>query len=374
VNLENSRILARAPARVNLIGEHTDYNGGFVLPMSTAIYTSVTATARSDRKVQVKSHTVGETCLFDLDDLYPGANAGWVEYVKGVAAELQEAGIALRGADLLVDSDIPLGAGLSSSASLELSVAKALLAVAGEDIASPELAELCQRAEHRYAAVHCGIMDQYTLACAKKGNAILLDCRSLEVLQVPLPGDAGFILTDSGERHSLSDGEYNKRADECAAAVTLLQQAASGIDLLRDLSADVLEANRNELGDVLYRRCRHVVTENERVQRSVQALANSDLQQVGSLIDECHSSLRDDFEVSCDEVEALVASANSSEHVFGSRMIGAGFGGCVLSLCRADRSQDAADEIRASYAAVSGVEPWQHIAKAAEPVRIASAA
>jgi galactokinase len=369
-----SPVLVKAPARVNIIGEHADYNGGFVLPMSTAIFTWVAASRRQDRRVRVKSHNVGEERSFELNDIRHGETVSWIEYVKGVAAELADYGVKLHGADILIDSEIPLGGGLSSSASLELGVAYALLAIAKESVPAPELAELCQRAERRYAGVQCGIMDQYTLACAGEGNAILLDCRSLNAEQVPVPSDVSFILTDSGVRHSLPDGDFNERAGECAAAVDILAHNATDIELLRDLQADVLEANKKVLGDRLYRRCRHVVTEMKRVQRTVQALEDDDLQQLGSLLNACHDSLREDFEVSCDELEALVAAANATEGVYGSRMVGAGFGGCVLSVANTDNVEDVAAEIRANYRAVSGKEPWQHIVEPAEPARVISGA
>ncbi|MCH7822132.1 MAG: galactokinase [Proteobacteria bacterium] len=363
-------VLVKVPARVNIIGEHSDYNNGFVLPMSTAIFTWATASPRDDRKIEVTSHNIGETCLFELDGIQPGQPFSWVEYVKGVAAELEGFGIVLRGADILIESDIPLGAGLSSSASLELAVAKTLLAVVGESVAGPELAKLCQKAEQNYAGVRCGIMDQYTLNCAEEGHAILLDCRSLEVFQIPMPPEFGFILTDCGVKHRLPDGRFNSRADECEAAVEILARNAPDIESLRDLRTDVLEVNRTALGDVLYRRCRHVVSENERVKSAVQAIEDGELQKLGALFDACHTSLRDDYEVSCDELEALVKAANASNGVFGARMVGAGFGGCVLSVCRSDRVSEVATEIRANYATVTGQEPWQHIVEPAKPARV----
>jgi galactokinase len=367
-----SPIRVRTPARVNIIGEHTDYNDGFVLPVNTALFTSVSARLRDDRKVRVTSNSLGETQVFDLDALQPADTVTWVDYVKGVAAELQLAGIHLCGADLEIDSDIPLGAGLSSSASLELSVARALLVVANADaeVTAVELAKLCQRAEHNFAGVHCGIMDQYTLACAQRGHALLLDCRSLAAEQVALPGHAGFILSDSGVRHRLAAGAYNNRADECAAAVATLAAMAPGIRQLRDVNLTLLESAREKLGERLYRRCRHVLNENERVQRMVLALKNDDVAGIGVLLDACHVSLRDDFAVSCDELDALVAAANASDRVCGSRMIGAGFGGCVLSVCHADDIDAATQDIGDNYAALTGRRPWQHQVAAAAPARV----
>ena len=370
----DSPVFAKAPARVNIIGEHSDYNDGFVLPTSTAIFTWVAASSRADRIVRVKSYNVDELRTFDLDNLAHGETVGWVEYVKGVAAELEEFGVHLRGADILVDSNIPLGAGLSSSASLELSIAFALLGIVGQQVPAPELAKLCQRAERRYAGVQCGIMDQYTLACADFGHAILLDCRSLDTIQIAVPADVSFILTDSGVRHRLSEGDLNRRASECMAAVKVIAKAAPDVKQLRDLHPEVLEAQKKALGDVLYRRCRHVVTEIKRVRRMVQALENCDLKQIGSLLSACHDSLRKDFEVSCDELDALVVAANASDSVYGSRMVGAGFGGCVLSVADSGNVVEAAQQIRENYTAVSGKEPWQHIVEPAEPAGVVNGA
>lgn len=363
-------VRAAAPARVNIIGEHTDYNAGFVLPTSTALFTRVTAAPRLDREIHVRSESMAEAQSFALDGLQPGGSTGWVEYVKGVAAGLQLAGIKLGGANLEIDSDIPLGAGLSSSASLELAVAMAMLGLSGRDVPDVDLALLCQQAEHEYAGVQCGIMDQYALACAKFGRALLLDCRSLQARQVTLPADISFILTDSGVRHSLVDGEYNSRADECAAALACLTRAQPAVESLRDVSGDMLETHKSNMNELQYRRSRHVVSENQRVLDTVQALEAGDLQQVGLLLSACHASLRDDFEVSCDELDALVECANSSELVAGSRMVGAGFGGCVLSVCKKSDATTAAAHIQDAYAAISGKPPWQHQLSSAQPARI----
>jgi galactokinase len=364
-----SGLSVQAPARVNIIGEHTDYNGGFVLPTTTALYTRLTATARSDRTVEVTSKSFDDTQSFLLDDLRPGDAVDWIEYVKGVAAELQAEGVKLQGATIEIDSEIPAGGGLSSSASLELGAAMTLLGLAGASIAAPRLARLCQRAEHSYAGVQCGIMDQYTIACAEKGNAILLDCRPLDVVPVPIPDNARFIVIDSGARHRLPDGDYNNRADECAVAIRLLAKVVPGLTSLRDLDGDMLEAHKETLGDVLYRRCRHVVTENARVLEAVAALQQGDLHRLGGLLSACHASLRDDFEVSCDELEALVDIANACPGVLGSRMVGAGFGGCVLSLVSASEAENAAREIRCNYNSVLGKDPWMHLVQASDPVR-----
>ena len=358
-----------APGRVNIIGEHTDYNDGFVLPTTTALYTTVTIAPRTDRIVTINSLNMKDTRSFDLEDLEPDDNPEWIDYAKGVAAELEAEGIRLQGADMEVASEVPLGGGLSSSASFELAIAIALLAVAKKTVSSKKIAKLCRCAEHRYAGVNCGIMDQYTVACCDRGHAMLLDCRSLAVEQVAIPSDIGLLITDSGVKHKLPDSGYNKRLAECSEAVSLLAQDMPDLTALRDVSAEMLEARKDRLGDLLYRRCRHVVSENERVLGAFAALQCGDLEALGKLISASHASLRDDFEVSCEEVEQLVEIADASHGVLGSRMVGGGFGGCVLSLAPSGEIDAAARQVRQRYKEVMGTEPWTHIVQSAEPAR-----
>jgi galactokinase len=359
----------RAPARVNIIGEHTDYNDGLVLPTTTALFTSVTAVPRPDRIIRIESREMRNVQSFDLDNIEPAKNPGWIDYAKGVAAELEAEGIHLQGANLEIESRIPLGGGLSSSASFELAVATALLRLADRSLPGPSLATICQRAEIRYAGVNCGIMDQFTVACCKRGNAILLDCRSLDAEQVAIPQSAGMLIIDSGVKHRLPESAYNKRLDECAEAVNILSQDAPQIVALRDLKMDMLEMQKDRLGDLLYRRCRHVVSEIQRVRNAFAALQAGDLSNLGKLISASHASLRNDYEVSCDEVDQLVRIADQSTGVLGSRMIGAGFGGCVLSLVESDNIDEAARQVRQKYEDLTGDEPWMHIVQAANPAR-----
>lgn len=357
-----AEITVQAPARVNIIGEHTDHNDGFVLPTTTALFTRLSANRRKDRVIEVTSAHFNETRHFDFDDLHPSKEVAWIDYIRGVAAELKADGVELKGLSIAIDTDIPIGGGLSSSASLELSVAMAFLIAAGATRDPRRIAELCQRAERRFAGVQCGIMDQYAVACANKGCAVLLDCRSLDAEQIPIPAEARLILIDSGVRHRLPDGQYNNRTDECAEAVRRL-----GLQSLRELDAKVLERQREKLGDVLYRRCRHVITENARVLESVEALNSKNLARLGNLLNECHESLRDDFEVSCDEIESLVRIANSCPGVLGSRMVGGGFGGCVLALTTADKIDAIVERLVVDYRAVFGRKPWLHVVDAADP-------
>ena len=330
-------VTASAPARVNIIGEHTDYNDGLVLPSCTALYTRVTARGRQDRQILARSSTTDEQGEVSLDAMRSGQGGGWLEYIKGVAAGLQSSGINLPGADLEIESSIPLGAGLSSSASLELSIARALLALSAAEIDAPTLAVLCQKAEQDYAGVNCGVMDQYAVACAEFGNALLLDCRAMQTSQVKLPNELALILTDSGVRHSHSDNDYNARRDECAAAIAIFAETTPQVSSLRDVDENILQASKAGLGDTLFRRCRHVLTENERVGNVVQACADDDLLGIGEMLTAGHVSLRDDYEVSCAKVDELVDSANRVEAVLGSRMVGGGFGGCQYAIAGSDR-------------------------------------
>jgi galactokinase len=278
-------------------------------------------------------------------------------------------GVRLLGADLHIESDIPLGGGLSSSASFELAIATALLEISAASLSGPAIAKLCQRAENRYAGVSCGIMDQYVIACCEANMAMLLDCRTLHTEQVAIPADLRLLITDSGFKHNLPVSGYNNRLGECALACRILAQDVPEVTALRDLSMDSLESRRGQLDDLLYRRCRHVVSEIQRVRDAFAALQTGDLDRLGNLISASHTSLRDDYDVSRDEVDQLVEIADGSSGVLGSRMVGAGFGGCVLSLVEADKIDEAAREVRQKYGELTGDEPWMHIVQAAPPAR-----
>jgi galactokinase len=360
-------MLFRAPGRVNIIGEHTDYNDGLVLPTNTALYTWLTIRPRIDRTIQVSSRNLDDTQSFSLDDIRRSERPGWLDYVKGVAALLQEDDFRLCGAEITIEGDIPIGAGLSSSASLELATAKALLHISGAELQAERIAELCQRAEQVYAGVHCGIMDQYSISCCNRGEAMMLDCRSLEATPVAIPKNVSFLLTDSGVKHRLPDGGYNNRANECQQAVEVLAETETGIQSLRDVSVLFLQETKERLGENLFRRSRHVVSENQRVVEAIPALQSGDLNNLGALISASHASLRDDFEVSCTEVETLVEIADACDGVTGSRMVGAGFGGCVLSAVHTDHLDATINRISETYGDVIGKRPWIHAVAAADP-------
>lgn len=362
----NSRLF-RAPGRVNIIGEHTDYNDGLVLPTNTALYTWLTVRPRADRTVQVTSRDLDDTQSFSLDDIRRSEKPGWLDYAKGVAAQLEAEGVRLRGADISIEGEIPIGAGLSSSASLELTIATALLKISAAELPPERIAALCQQAEQRYAGVNCGIMDQFSVACCRHGEAMLLDCRSLESVSVAIPGYLSLLVTDSGVKHRLPDGSYNNRADECRQAVELIGKIEPGIQSLRDISMLSLQKFENRLGSVLYRRCRHVVGEIYRVTEAFAALQSGDLIKLGSLVSSSHASLRDDFEVSCDEVEMLVGIANACEGVLGSRMVGGGFGGCVLSVVHTAHLDKTISQISKTWGLVIGKTPWIHAVSPTDP-------
>lgn len=360
--------LFRAPGRVNIIGEHTDYSEGLVLPVNTGLYTWIEAMPRDDRIVTLRSKNLNAAGSFSLDDLTPPGNPDWIAYVMGVAAELEREGIRLPGADLEIDGEIPLGGGLSSSASLEVAVASAILGLVGRSLPAARCAALCQQAEHRYAGVNCGIMDQFSVAAGKPGRAMLLDCRTLESEFVPLPDMLAMIVTDSGAKHELADSEYNDRRNDCAEAAARFTEFDSSVSTLRDVSCELLKTGADRLGDRIYRRSRHVVTEIERVTKAFNAIGARDLDELGALVSASHRSLRDDFEVSCEEIEALVAIADSCTGVLGSRMIGGGFGGCVLSIVAVEYAASVAANIGDRYGRLLGKRPWIH---AVEPAACA---
>ncbi|HET8627503.1 MAG TPA: galactokinase [Thermomicrobiales bacterium] len=353
-------MVARAPGRINLIGEHTDYNEGFVLPAAVDREATVVATPRADRRLRLHSLDLDPPADLGLDDLQPAG--AWHDYPAGVAAMLLRAGYPVRGADLTLASTVPLGGGLSSSAALEVSTALALAAVGGFTVPPRDLALLCQRAEHEFPGVNCGIMDQFISVFGRRDSAILLDCRSLDARAVPLDApDLVFAVTDSGVRHALAGGEYNRRRQECAEAVATLRAALPDIVSLRDVTPAQLAANAAlfdgtpELATA-YRRARHVVTENARVLATIAAIEAHDWHKVGELLYASHASLRDDYEVSVPELDALVELARglADAGVLGARLMGGGFGGSTLTLLRREALPAFTTAVEADYAARTG--------------------
>jgi len=360
--------LFRAPGRVNIIGGHTDYNQGFVLPTTTALYTWIGIAPRADRVLRAYACRFDSTEEIDLDQIERCEDGQWREYVKGVASVLEAAGHALRGADIAIDGEIPLGGGLSSSASLETALAFALLDVAGVAIERAELAQLCQRAETDFVGASCGIMDQYVISCCTRDRAMLLDCRSLEFESVAIPDGARLLVVDTGVSHRLPAGDYNSRREECERAVALLAGQIPQLRALRDLAPARLEDAKHALDERLYRRCRHIVGENQRVVDAYASLQRGDVAQLGKLITASHVSLRDDYEISCAELDALVEIMLACAGVHGARLVGGGFGGCALCLVDAAWLDRVIDAVRTQYAQVLGRPPWLHAVTAADPV------
>jgi galactokinase len=359
--------LFRAPGRVNLIGEHTDYNDGFVLPAAIERETMVGAGARTDRAVRARCADDDTTVSFDLDQPGTGRRGGWIDHVEGVAHSLQAGGARLEGCDIVFATDIPLGAGLSSSAALQVAVGMALLAVAEQPIDRLMLAKAGQEAEHGWVGKQCGIMDQFVSAFGKADHALFLDCRSLVPAHVPLdPRIVALLVVDTGVKHRLADSTYNQRRAECAESVRLLRGRLPAIRALRDVSAADLERERSCLPNRLLRRCRHVITENERTVAAAAAMRTLELGVAGTLMESSHRSLRDDYEVSCPELDLLVETAMSLPGVFGSRLTGGGFGGSTVNLVALDAVRDVSAALSEAFARRFGRAPTVLATRATE--------
>jgi galactokinase len=346
-----SVVRAAAPGRVNLIGEHTDYNGGFVLPTAIPQRTRVELVVRTDRTVSASSANTAEPA--DTYTLGHEQRRGdWLDYVQGVTWALHEKGFGeLPGFELRVSSDVPLGAGLSSSAALEVSVLRALRNAFGLELDDVRLAQLGQFAENEFVGARCGIMDQMAATLADDTTALFLDTRSLEFRRVPLPAQADLVVIHSGVTHEISAGDYNTRRAECEEAARQL-----GVPQLRDLTRDDL-SRIERLPEPLGRRARHVVTEDERVLEAVEALEGADLPRLGELFRLSHESMRNDFEVSVPDVDLLVELAQADQDVSGARMTGGGFGGSVVILASRGRGRVAGERVAREYAARSGRTP-----------------
>jgi galactokinase len=347
----------RAPGRVNLIGEHTDYNDGFVMPAALAFTTSVEVSGRSDRILVVHSENFDETREFYLDDPAPKASHHWSDYVHGVAVILQRAGYRVEGANLSIRGEVPIGAGLSSSAALEVATAFALLDVSGTTLTPVEIAKLCRRAENEFVGIQCGIMDQFTACHGSPGEALMLDCRSLAFRRVTLPAGACLVICNSMVHHELARSEYNQRRVDCTDGVRHLAAMLPHVSALRDVSLSELEKYGRNMDETVYRRCRHVIGENGRVEEAFTALQCGDPGRFGELMRASHRSLRDDFEVSCPELDLLADTAAQLPGVYGSRMTGGGFGGCTVNLVREEYADAFCETIRRRYRESTGKEP-----------------
>ncbi|WP_375437760.1 galactokinase [uncultured Hymenobacter sp.] len=328
----HSPLLVRAPGRVNLIGEHTDYNGGFVMPaaIDKEIYFAVGLNGTT--KAQLYSYDLDESYKTQLEEVTPDKTM-WANYLKGVVAQFKKRGLTVPGFDCVFGGNVPIGAGLSSSAAVECGLAFALDHLMGTNLDRMELAHMAQKAEHEFAGVKSGLMDQFASLFGRPGQVMLLDCRSLDYEYLPFDTTAcGIVLCNTGVKHSLASSEYNLRRQECEQGVAILQQHYPEVASLRDATLEQLNAHREELGDVVYRRCLYVVQENFRVAAARQHLNEGDLAAFGQEMYASHAGLRDDYEVSCRELDVLVQIAKAQPGVYGARMMGGGFGGCTINL------------------------------------------
>ena len=358
-----------APGRVNLIGEHTDYNEGFVLPMAIERRTYVAGAPNGTSRVRVRS--LGQSVELDLERPGPKRRGIWLDYVEGTARALLDRGLPVVGCDLLLDSDVPTGAGVSASAALELSVGIALAMLSGTP--EPDRVKLAlagQAAEHQYVGTMCGIMDQYIAAMGQEGAALLIDCRTLETKAVPIRlRDVSVLVCDTRVKHELSSSEYNLRRAECLRAANILAKSLPGVRTLRDVSLANFSQYATELPGVVRSRCRHVVTENARTLAAVDALTAGDLQAMGKLMSESHVSLRDDYQVSCEELDVAVDVASSQAGVYGSRMTGGGFGGCTVSLVDNSAVERVGRVVKEAFAARGWNEPELFASQACQGAR-----
>jgi galactokinase len=359
----------QAPGRVNLIGEHTDYNDGFVMPAAIGFCTRAAVAARCDRKLVVRSENFSEQLEFDLEALPDKGSGHWSDYVVGVAKILSHSGSKLVGANLLIEGDVPQGAGLSSSASLEIAVGYALLDLAGDGIDLTKLALLCQKAENEFVGARCGIMDQFVSSHGQDGRALLLDCRSLEYRPIPLGDEARLVICNTMVRHTISGGEYNRRRAECEAGVRYFAAHLPSVRALRDVTASDLANYGGGLPEMILRRCRHVITDNTRVLQAANALEGRDLETFGILMRESHMSLREDFEVSCAELDLMVELAEQAPGIYGARMTGGGFGGCTINLVRKDCVAEFKARVGEGYRRSTGRAAEMYVCSAANGVK-----
>jgi len=360
--------VVRAPGRVNLIGEHTDYNDGYVLPVAIDRSILMAAAPRPDCQVVLHALDFGQRTEFSLNDIQHDAQYPWSDYQRGVAFFLQERGFELPGVNAVISGDIPVGSGLSSSAAVEVAAAYVWQVLSGFSMSRVELALLCQQAENEFVGMKCGIMDQFICALGQRDHALLIDCRTLEHEMVRLGAGEGsprpsatIVVCDTMRRRGLVDSEYNARRRECEEGVRLLQKHLPGIKALRDVSPAQFERYQGDLPEVVRRRCRHIVYENERVLQSVRALKRGDLATFGRLMNASHVSLRDDYQVSCRELNVMVEAAWQVEGVYGSRLTGAGFGGCTVSLVTGEAVERFRAHVAREYQAATGVEPQIYV-------------
>jgi galactokinase len=347
--------LFEAPARVNLIGEHTDYTGGFVMPMAIDFHTSAVISPREDDRMLFYSENYKAEAVFEKEDLERGRREHWSDYPAGVAWSLRKEGVEFGGFNMTLVGDVPLGAGLSSSASVEVATAMAIQALAGVSLPLEKVATLCRRAENEYVGAKSGIMDQFVVAGAVAHRAIMLDCRSLEFDLLPLPDDTRVVIANSMVKHAVATGEYGSRRDEVEAGQAVLRKEL-GRELLRDASVADLEACREKMSPESFARCKHIITENARVLEAREALLAGDMKRFGELMVKAHASFRDDFAASCSEVDTLVEIALRQPGCIGARITGGGFGGCTVNVVSVTEAEAFVVAVRREYAQATTIE------------------
>lgn len=362
---EGEPLLVQAPGRVNLIGEHTDYNEGFVLPVAIGFQTRVAIGKRTDRSLVVTSENYAERIELNLDKLPERSRGHWSDYVTGVVRGLKARVGEVLGANLLLNGEVPQGAGLSSSASLEVALCEAFLELAGKTLDGVAIAKLCQQAENEFIGARCGIMDQFISVHGKKNHALRLDCRTLESRLLPIPADTSLVICNTMVRHSHAAGKYNDRRKECELGAHFFSQWIPNVRSLRDVTMKDFERFAGQLPEQIKKRCRHVLTENMRVLQASDALEQGDLKLFGRLMGSSHASLRDDFEVSSRELDLMVELAGGQPGVYGARMTGGGFGGCTINLVQEKNASQFKEQIIKAYKVRMGREPEVYISSAA---------
>jgi galactokinase len=347
--------LFAAPARVNLIGEHTDYTGGLVMPMAIGFHTVAAVSPREDGRAVFYSANYGEEASFEIASLGQTPRGHWSDYPAGVLWSLGQEGIAVGGFSMSLKGDVPLGAGLSSSASVEVATAMALLDHAGAELPLEKIATVCRRAENEYVGAQTGIMDQFVVAGGVEHRAMMLDCRSLGFELLPLPDEIRVVICNSMVKHEHSEGEYGDRRGEVETGQAVLQKERKGIELLRDATLEDLEACRDKMPAASFARCKHIITENARVLKAREALLQGDMERFGRLMVEAHASMRDDFAASCEEVDALVEIAMRQAGCFGARITGGGFGGCTVNVVSVEMAEPFVAAVREEYQKATGI-------------------
>lgn len=351
--------VSRAPGRVNIIGEHTDYNDGFVLPAAIDRAIHFAGKLRDDDQIILNSVDYRSTSTFGLDQLRDDSLPAWTNYMRGVLWVLQQEGHKLRGMDLSISGNVPGGAGFSSSAAVEVSMVEIACALLGISMDQKQKALLGVQVEHRYIGVRTGVMDQMISALGQKDHALLIDCRSLETTPIPIPQGVAIMTLDTGKRRQLVQSEYGKRREQCETAARLL-----GVKALRDVTPEQLAAQSDKLPEEIARRASHVVNENARTLAAIEALRKNDLKTVGRLLNESHTSLRDLYEVSIYELDVMAELAQKTDGCFGARMMGGGFGGAVIALVREDATKRLVEQVGMAYNAATHLQAYIYTAKA----------